>query len=102
MDPLAFMNEEEAQKKNLFDVPFLRKARCWEYEQEYRIMVESEKSHRQEILPSLVKRVIIGCAMPDDKKGTILRWIHENAKGVSVAYAVPVEFAKYGIRIVEG
>lgn len=95
----ALIDTKSAIENDLFGAFFLRKAECWSYESEYRLMIMRADAHSEAMPAGSVRRVIIGCAMPDEKKAMLLRWMDENAPNVEIAYALPFSSSGYGLRI---
>lgn len=87
--------------KTLFDSLFLRKAKCWEYEREYRIMRIAPQSHAISFGKGSIKRVIIGCAMPLEAQQQLITWMNENAPGVHIAAALPSHERAYSLQVVD-
>jgi hypothetical protein len=86
--------------KQAFQQLFLRKAECWEYEEEHRMMFP----HRgggiaQRFPPGSIRRLILGCAMPPFHRQSLARWLIANAPDVQVAFAGPVNDASYELAI---
>jgi len=79
------------------DSAFARKSKCWEYEEEYRLMYPGTVARAQTMPPGLVRRVIVGMAMPASKRDALFSWIARNAPGVKVAIAGPASDKSHGI-----
>jgi hypothetical protein len=97
--PLALVDVRSAMKNKLFDVLFLRKASCWSYEKEFRILHKAPAAHAHNFKPGSVRRIILGCAMPDDMKDKIVAWVGENTPKVDVAVAMPSSARSYSLTV---
>lgn len=97
--PLALVDVRVAMRKKLFDILFLRKASCWDYEEEYRILLKKSAAHAHTFKPGSVRRIILGCAMPDDMKEKIVAWVRENTPTVDIAIAIPSSARSYSLTI---
>ncbi|QND60133.1 DUF2971 domain-containing protein [Mesorhizobium huakuii] len=99
LDPLCLDDFKAAMEANLFQTLFLRKSKVWEYEREYRIMKMRADSHLEKLRPGSVKRVIVGCAMPPEKRAFFLDWMKQNAPDVKVASVAPVGNSDYTLEV---
>lgn len=97
--PLALVDVRSAIKKRLFETIFLRKASCWGYEEEYRILRKGALAHAHTFKPGSVRRIILGCAMPDTIKEKIVEWVKQNTPTIDIAVAVPSSAGSYSLRI---
>jgi hypothetical protein len=85
---------------NLSKAIFLRKASCWSYEQEYRMICPWLGSRLQVFPPGSIKRVIVACAMPPAAHDELKRWLQLNAPDVILAYALPSSENQYALKVV--
>ena len=107
INPLALVDMSVGMKENLFETLFLRKSKCWEHEQEYRVLrfsatnplnVPSEAAP----LPAgcRISRLILGFAMPPDIKMGIVRRFASKVPNIELAAAVPSSESAYALTIV--
>ncbi|RWP54344.1 DUF2971 domain-containing protein [Mesorhizobium sp.] len=101
VSPIALVDVEAAMKGSLFNVLFLRKAKCWEYEREYRIMRTISHSHADSFKRGSIKRVVIGCAMPQESRHRLLQWMKANTPHIGVAVALPSEAHAYTLEVAD-
>lgn len=99
ISPLSLVNPIVAWRNELFDNIFLRKSECWSYEEEYRILKQTNASFAGKMNPGFVTRLILGCAMNDATKQQWFAWIKEKAPSITVANAVPSGERSYALAI---
>lgn len=103
INPLSLVDVRIGMKERLFQTLFLRKSKCWEYEEEYRVMqFNPNGSHsRRAPLPqgSAITRVVAGCAMPVETRERLKKLIETTNPSVHLAYALPASDSGYAIKV---
>lgn len=108
INPLALVDMQQGMQDGLFETLFLRKAKCWKYEKEYRIMRHSIPnkgafSSHQAPLPQgcSIKRVIMGCVTPSETQERIKNMISRKAPKIRIAYALPSKENSYELVVID-
>lgn len=108
INPLALIDMRIGENEGLFEALFLRKAKCWEYEQEYRILrlsvpSKSNLTSHQADLPKgcHITRVILGCEMAAEMRRQIEQIAAQQTPPIKVGYAIPSSEAKYDLSVVD-
>lgn len=97
INPLSLIDMKIGAKERLFETLFLRKAKCWEYEHEYRILRGNccggpIASHLGQLPRGCtIVRVIVGCAMSAESRERLQEMIFACAPHVGIAYVLPSE-----------
>ncbi len=82
---------------------FLNKSDNWDYESEWRIIVDVENHNNNryfEFPENMLTGVILGCRMPEDNKKTIIDYITKR-KSETKIYQAKVNDNKYELDIKE-
>jgi Protein of unknown function (DUF2971) len=101
LSPLSLVNVGHARQTELFETLFLRKAECWRYESEYRVIASSTKSFARNIGAHSVEQIVFGCSMDKNMKGRIIDWVKQNAPHVRLANANPSVERSYALAVQE-
>jgi hypothetical protein len=108
ISPLTLIDGEAARRADVFDLLFLRKAACWSYEREFRIMRFGKDlrsgipGHASAFRPGSIKRVIIGLAMSTPVRLELLQWMKREVPQIGIAYAMPSPQPNYSLQILDG
>jgi hypothetical protein len=104
ISPAALVDMSIAKQEGLFDTLFLRKANCWKYEQEYRILRSGKDlsgipSHPSAFKSGSIKRLILGMAMPADQRTALVQWVKRYTPKIDVAFALPSMEPAYSLKV---
>jgi hypothetical protein len=106
ISPLALVDVETGKGQQLFESLFLRKATCWSYEAEQRIMRVDRainlgiRSHASAFVRDSIRRVIVGTAMMPHNREFLMEHIKRYAPVVGLGFAVPSNEAAYTLKVI--
>ena len=101
LSPLSLVDSGHARQTELFDTLFLRKAECWRYESEYRVIATSTTSFARNISAHSVEQIVFGCSIDKNMKDRIIVWVKRNAPHVRLATANPSGERSYALTVRE-
>ena len=93
-DPLGINDEE------YFKSQFKYKSVHWSYEKEYRYLIFNRKDFPLQVDKGIIKKVILGCEMPEDHKNEIKKIVKEMNSKVTLYQAVKKK-EEFGLDIKE-
>jgi hypothetical protein len=107
ISPLAFVDVETGKAAGLFESLFLRKATCWSYEAEHRIMRVAKgmapeiRSHADKFMRNSISRIILGMAMSSENRERLTHYVRKNAPNIRLGFAIPSYAGAYALKIVD-
>jgi hypothetical protein len=107
ISPLSLVHVETGKSNDLFGNLFLRKATCWSYEAESRIMriaknFDTEiRSHDDTFGHGSIRRIIVGAAMTSENRMLLVKHIRAKTPKIGIGFAIPNPEGPYAIRIVD-
>jgi len=94
------MNPIEIKKEEYLKSLFMYKSASWSYEKEYRYIFFDKSDCPLKIDKGIIKKVILGCEMPDKHKEEIIQTVKEQNTKISI-YQAKKKKDEFGLDIVE-
>jgi hypothetical protein len=105
--PLELVDIATAFERDAFGKIFLRKANCWSYEQEYRLIqtnnfeLKEVPSHESSLPDNCkIQRIIIGFSLPQEKRDMLKDFIRSQSKDIRIGYVLPSSDQYHSLKVV--